>query len=240
MNQYVNDFNDTVRTYYEDLKKFKPLTRTKEKRLIKLCKKGNLKAKNEILEANLRFVFDIAKRYTGRGVPISDLISDGNMGLLRAIDKFDEARDLKFISYAVWWIRQAMLEDIKKTRLLNHIEIEPNMSNDTVLEKKLSDDEDEHVSYYEVGFSNENDEKSKETVETQKSVVSDLLENLTDRERDIIELSYGLNNKKELTLTEIAKKYNMSIERIRQINVKSMRKLRSSAMMYNDIEEILS
>lgn len=240
MNQYVNDFNDTVRTYYEDLKKYKPLTRTKEKRLIKLCKKGNLKAKNEILEANLRFVFDIAKRYTGRGVPISDLISDGNMGLLRAIDKFDETRDLKFISYAVWWIRQAMLEDIKKTRLLNHIEIEPNMSNDTVLEKKLSDDEDEHVSYYEVGFSNENDEKSKETVETQKSVVSDLLENLTDRERDIIELSYGLNNKKELTLTEIAKKYNMSIERIRQINVKSMRKLRSSAMMYNDIEEILS
>ena len=240
MNQYVNDFNDTVRTYYEDLKKFKPLTRTKEKRLIKLCKKGNLKAKNEILEANLRFVFDIAKRYTGRGVPISDLISDGNMGLLRAIDKFDETRDLKFISYAVWWVRQAMLEDIKKTRLLNHIEIEPNMSNDTVLEKKLSDDEDEHVSYYEVGFSNENDEKSKETVETQKSVVSDLLENLTDRERDIIELSYGLNNKKELTLTEIAKKYNMSIERIRQINVKSMRKLRSSAMMYNDIEEILS
>lgn len=240
MNQYVNDFNDTVRTYYEDLKKYKPLTRTKEKRLIKLCKKGNLKAKNEILEANLRFVFDIAKRYTGRGVSISDLISDGNMGLLRAIDKFDETRDLKFISYAVWWIRQAMLEDIKKTRLLNHIEIEPNMSNDTVLEKKLSDDEDEHVSYYEVGFSNENDEKSKETIETQKSVVSDLLENLTDRERDIIELFYGLNNKKELTLTEIAKKYNMSIERIRQINVKSMRKLRSSAMMYDDIEEILS
>jgi len=240
MNQYSNDFNDTVRTYYEDLKKYKPLTRTKEKRLIRLCKKGNLKAKNEIIEANLRFVFDIAKRYTGRGVSISDLISDGNMGLLRAIEKFDETRDLKFISYAVWWVRQAMLEDINKTKLLNHIEIEPNTSNDAVLEKTLTDGEDEHVSYYEIGFSNEKEEKSREVLESQKIVVSDLLSNLTDREKDIIELSYGLNNKKELSLTEIAAKYNMSIERIRQINVKSMRKLRSSAMLYDNIEEILS
>ena len=138
MNQYANDFNDTVRVYYDDLKKYKPLTRAKEKRLLKKCKKGNLKAKNEIIESNLRFVFDIAKRYTGRGVSISELISDGNMGLLRAIDKFDETKDVKFISYAVWWIRQAMLESIKKKNLFSFVEMEPDKDNETSLDKTLN------------------------------------------------------------------------------------------------------
>ena len=113
-NQHANDFTRTTEVYFEELKRYKPLTKAKERRLLKKCKKGNLKAKNEILESNLRFVFDIAKHYTGRGVSISELISDGNVGLLRAIDKFDETKDVKFISYAVWWIKQAMLESIKK------------------------------------------------------------------------------------------------------------------------------
>ena len=138
MNQYANDFTNTVQTYYNELKKYKPLTRAKEKRLLRKCKKGSLKAKNEILEANLRFVFDIAKHYTGRGVPISELISDGNMGLLRAIDKFDETKDVKFISYAAWWIRQAMLEAIKKKRMLSMVEIDPTESNDTIFERKIN------------------------------------------------------------------------------------------------------
>ena len=90
MNQYANDFTETVRVYYDDLKKYKPLTKAKERRLLKKCKKGNLKAKNEILEANLKFVFDVAKHYTGRGVSISDLISEGNLGLIKSIEKFDE------------------------------------------------------------------------------------------------------------------------------------------------------
>ena len=89
-NQYANDFNRTVITYYNELTKYKPLTKSREKRLLRLCKKGNIKAQNEIIESNLKFVFDIARHYTGRGVPISDLISEGNMGLLKAIDKFDE------------------------------------------------------------------------------------------------------------------------------------------------------
>ena len=237
MNQYANDFTETVRVYYDDLKKYKPLTKAKEKRLLKKCKKGNLKAKNEILEANLRFVFDIAKHYTGRGVPISELISDGNIGLLRAIEKFDESKDVKFISYAVWWIRQAMLESIKRRNAVNFVEIEPNTDNDSSMDKKLIEDDEDDVSFNN-DFSNENDEKSIEVSENQRNIITSLIGTLSDRERDIVENYYGINDKKELTLTDIGKKYNLSSERVRQIKLNAIRKLRSKILLYDDLEDL--
>ena len=232
MNQYANDFTETVRVYYDDLKKYRPLTKAKERRLLKKCKKGNLKAKNEILESNLRFVFDIARHYTGRGVPISELISDGNMGLLRAIEKFDESKDVKFISYAVWWIRQAMLESIKKKNAINFVEIEPNTDNDVSMDKKLIED-DEDDTYFNNDFSNENDEKESEIKIGQKNIVIKLLNVLDERERDVIESYYGINDKKELTLTDIGKKYNLSSERVRQIKKKGLMKLRTKMLLLN-------
>ena len=237
MNQYANDFTETVRVYYDDLKKYKPLTKAKEKRLLKKCKKGNLKAKNEILEANLRFVFDIAKHYTGRGVPISELISDGNIGLLRAIEKFDESKDVKFISYAVWWIRQAMLESIKRRNAINFVEIEPNTDNDSSMDKKLIEDDEDDV-FFNNDFSNENDEKSMEVSENQRNIITSLIGTLSDRERDIVENYYGINDKKELTLTDIGKKYNLSSERVRQIKLNAIRKLRSKILLYDDLEDL--
>ena len=237
MNQYANDFTETVRVYYDELKKYKPLTKAKEKRLLKKCKKGNLKAKNEILEANLRFVFDIAKHYTGRGVPISELISDGNIGLLRAIEKFDESKDVKFISYAVWWIRQAMLESIKRRNAINFVEIEPNTDNDSSMDKKLIEDDEDDVSFNN-DFSNENDEKSIEVSENQRNIITSLIGTLSDRERDIVENYYGINDKKELTLTDIGKKYNLSSERVRQIKLNAIRKLRSKILLYDDLEDL--
>ena len=237
MNQYANDFTETVRVYYDDLKKYKPLTKAKERRLLKKCKKGNLKAKNEILEANLRFVFDIAKHYTGRGVPISELISDGNIGLLRAIEKFDESKDVKFISYAVWWIRQAMLESIKRRNAINFVEIEPNTDNDSSMDKKLIEDDEDDVSFNN-DFSNENDEKSMEVSENQRNIITSLIGTLSDRERDIVENYYGINDKKELTLTDIGKKYNLSSERVRQIKLNAIRKLRSKILLYDDLEDL--
>ena len=237
MNQYANDFTETVRVYYDDLKKYKPLTKAKERRLLKKCKKGNLKAKNEILEANLRFVFDIAKHYTGRGVPISELISDGNIGLLRAIEKFDESKDVKFISYAVWWIRQAMLESIKRRNAINFVEIEPNTDNDSSMDKKLIEDDEDDV-FFNNDFSNENDEKSIEVSENQRNIITSLIGTLSDRERDIVENYYGINDKKELTLTDIGKKYNLSSERVRQIKLNAIRKLRSKILLYDDLEDL--
>lgn len=237
MNQYANDFTHTVRVYYDELKKYKPLSRAKERRLLKQCKRGNLKAKNEILEANLRFVFDIAKHYTGRGVPIADLISDGNMGLLRAIDKFDETKDVKFISYAVWWIRQAMSESIKKKRAVNFVEIEPNEDNDSIIDNKMVDDEDDDDSKSS-NYSNEHEEKEKEVSQNQKAVVSKIISTLNERERAIIESYYGINNEKKLNLIDIGKKYNLTSERVRQIKVSAIRKLRSNMMLYDDFEDL--
>jgi RNA polymerase primary sigma factor len=240
MNQFINDFNRTTQVYYDDLKKYKPLTKVKEKRLLKLSRKGNLKAKNELLEANLKFVFDIAKHYTGRGLSISELISEGNMGLLRAIEKFDEEKDIKFISYAVWWIRQAMLEAVKRKKLLKMVEIDPAKSNDDIFERKIADDEDEVIGgMNDVGFSNEADEYKKELGRDQKEVIGKLLNSLNSREREVIEYYYGLNNKRELTLSEIGSKLGLSSERVRQVKLKSIRKLRSSMMMYDDMEELL-
>ena len=240
MNQYVNDFNRTTQVYYDDLKKYKPLTKAKEKRLLKLSRKGNLKAKNELLEANLKFVFDIAKHYTGRGLSISELISEGNMGLLRAVDKFDEEKDVKFISYAVWWIKQGMLEAIRKKRLITLVEIDPTESNDSIFERKIADDEDETMGgISDVGFSDEAEERKKELGANQREVIGKLLNSLNTREKEIIEHYYGLSNKRELTLNEIGKKYNLSSERVRQVKLTAIRKLRSSMMMYDDMEELL-
>ena len=230
-NQYVNDFNATVVAY-------KPLTRAKERRLLKLCKNGNLKAKNELIEANLKFVFDVAKHYTGRGISISDLISEGNMGLIKAVDKFDEDKDVKFISYAVWWIRQAMLEAIKKKKLLNIIEIENTESKVSVLESTISDDEDEIIKRGEVSFSNEAEERKRETSQAQKEVIEQLLSVLNKREREIIENYYGLNDMKELTLAEIGEKYNLSIERVRQINKTSFKKIRTQMMLFKEFDNL--
>lgn len=237
-NQYANDFNRTVITYYNELTKYKPLTKSREKRLLRLCKKGNIKAQNEIIESNLKFVFDIARHYTGRGVPISDLISEGNMGLLKAIDKFDETKDVKFISYAVWWIRQYMLDSIRKKKLLNIVEIE-NSETNTSLESSISDDEDEIVGNNDKAFSNEIEEYKRELSQSQKEIIKKLLNCLNKREREIIESYYGINDKEELNLSEIGEKFGLTSERVRQIKLSAFKKLRTSMMMYKDFEELL-
>lgn len=237
-NQYANDFTKTVQLYYDDLKKYKPLTKAREKRFLRLAKKGNLKAKNKILESNLKFVFDVAKRYTGRGVPISELISEGNMGLLRAIDKFDEEKDVKFISYAIWWIRQYMLEIIKKKKIINIVEVENTETKNSVLETTMLDEEDDVVNSNEKDFSNENEELKKEVVKTQKDIIASLLKELDEREKEIIENYYGINDKKELTLAEIGEKFSLSSERVRQINKNSIKKMRSKMMLLN-VQEAL-
>jgi RNA polymerase primary sigma factor len=240
MNQYVNDFNSTVRTYYDELKKYKPLSRARERRLLKLCKRGDEKAKNELLEANLKFVFDIAKRYTGRGISIGELISEGNMGLIKAVDKFDESQDVKFISYAVWWIRHSMLDAIRKSKLIKFVELDNENGNNQSLEKKVTDEEDESVSSGELMFSNEHDERKRETNDEQRRIISSLLTILSPREKFVIENYYGINNKNELTLSEIGIELKLSSERVRQVKKQALKKLRSKMMLYDNIGDIFN
>ena len=157
--------------------------------------------------------------------------------MLRAIEKFDESKDVKFISYAVWWIRQAMLESIKRRNAINFVEIEPNTDNDSSMDKKLIEDDEDDASFNN-DFSNENDEKSMEVSENQRNIITSLIGTLSDRERDIVENYYGINDKKELTLTDIGKKYNLSSERVRQIKLNAIRKLRSKILLYDDLEDL--
>lgn len=231
MNQYVNDFTDNVKKYYKELNKYEHLSKQEEKELILKCRNGDIGARNKLLESNLKFVFDIAKKYTGRGVPISDLISEGNMGLIRAYEKFDETKDVKFISYAVWWIKQAMLECIRKNSIKEMNETSDEETINPILDKAVMDDEDEHVTTYETEYSDEYDTIETETEEGHKIYVSFLLARLTNRERHVIESYYGFNDNKELTLYEIGKEMNLSSERVRQIKVTAMRKLRSYALL---------
>ena len=238
MNQYANDFTETVQAYYNDLKPYKPLSKAKEKKLLKLCSKGDLEAKNKILESNLKFVFDVAKRYSGRGVPIGELISEGNMGLIKAIERYDYDRDVKFISYAVWWIRQYMLDAIKKRKLHRFVEIDPKEGSSGIIERVVPDEEDDFVTEYDARYSNEGEERRKELTENQKNVLAKLMRVLNERERFVVEGYYGINGKKELTLSEIGNKMGISSERMRQVKITAIRKLRSQAILFDDVADI--
>lgn len=186
-NAYINDFNTTVQTYYKELKNCKPISREYEKELIKKAKKNNIKARNEILTSNLKFVFDVAKHYKGCGAPLEELISEGNMGLTKAIDKFDESKDVKFISYAVWWVRQSIQSYIKKNQLSSSIEIrESDDFNGKIKENPLDDEEDEIINRNEIILSNEEEENDKELKKNQKIVLDRLMSKLNPRCKFII------------------------------------------------------
>ncbi len=232
MNSYVNDFNLTVKTYYKELKNFKPLTKEDERNLLLLAKNNNIDAQNKIIECNLKFVFDIAKNYKGYGVPLEDLISEGNLGLVRAIQKFDMSRDVKFISYAVWWIRYYITDFIKKkwTRDSNECS-DQDLYNDKEKCVGVSDIEDEKVYKIDVILSDENDENEKSLNLEKVNFINELLDDLDERSRTIVEMYYGLNGYKEMNLHEIGQIYSISKERVRQICKRSLTKFRNEIML---------
>ena len=229
-NLYVNDFSTTVRTYYDELKRYKPITRAKEKELLIKAKNGDLKAQNEILEANLRFVFNIASRYKGNGAAISDLISEGNMGLVKAIQKYDIDKNVKFISYAVWWIRSSMQEFLKKRQSALNIEKDEESLNSLVVSNGIKDEEDEDVYKKEIILSDEEEEERKELQKRQRKIVDKLLSKLSEREKFIVEEYYGINGK-EKNLEELGNILKITKERVRQIKNAAFSKLRSDILL---------
>ena len=230
-NQYVNDFSTTVKTYYNELKRYKPISREKEKELLIKAKNGDLKAQNEILTSNLRFVFNIASRYKGNGAAISDLISEGNLGLVKAIQKFDTSKDVKFISYAVWWIRNAMQEFIKKRQASLNIEKEEEVLNKPLFSKGIPDSEDEWIEKRDVVLSDEEDEEKRELHKNQRKVIDTLMSKLCGREKAIIEKYYGIYGNKSKNLEELGKELGITKERVRQIKEQGLKKLRSEILL---------
>ena len=262
--------NDPVKMYLKEIGKVDLLTPQEEIELAKRILEGDEEAKRHLISANLRLVVNIAKHYVGRGMQILDLIQEGNMGLIKAVEKFDYTKGYKFSTYATWWIRQAitraiadqartiripvhMVETINKiTRVQRQLvqelgreptaeEISKKLDNslsperireiqriamDPVsLETPIGEEDDSHLG----DFIEDKDDQSPLEYTT-KSLLKDelysVMHDLTDREEKVLRLRYGLDDNHPRTLEEVGRVFNVTRERIRQIEAKAIRKLR--------------
>ena len=260
--------DDPVRMYLKEIGKVPLLTADEEIDLAHRMENGDIEAKRRLAEANLRLVVSIAKRYVGRGMQFLDLIQEGNLGLIKAVEKFDYRRGFKFSTYATWWIRQAitraiadqartiripvhMVETINKLirvsrQLLQELGREPQpdeiakeigMSVDKVreimkisqepvsLETPIGEEEDSHLG----DFIPDDDAPAPAEAAAftlLKEQLIDVLDTLTAREEKVLRLRFGLDDGRARTLEEVGKEFNVTRERIRQIEAKALRKLR--------------
>ncbi len=259
---------DPVRMYLKEIGKVPLLSADEEVELAKKMETGDLSARKRLAEANLRLVVSIAKRYVGRGMLFLDLIQEGNLGLIKAVEKFDYRKGYKFSTYATWWIRQAitraiadqartiripvhMVETINKLirvqrQLLQELGREPypeeiakemNLPVDRVreiqkisqepvsLETPIGEEEDSHLGDF-IQDDNVPVPAEAAAFTLLKEQLSEVLGTLTDRERKVLELRFGLDDGRARTLEEVGKEFNVTRERIRQIEAKALRKLR--------------
>lgn len=260
--------DDPVKTYLKEIGRVPLLTVGQEMALAKAARAGDADARRALSEANLRLVVSVAKRYAGRGLPFLDLIQEGNLGLMKAAEKFEPERGFKFSTYATWWIRQAitraiadqartiripvhMVETINKVirvsrQLLQELGHDPspeeiakemNMPVDRVrdilkiaqepvsLETPIGEEEDSHLGDFIP------DDDAPEPAEAAsfmllKEQLVEVLKTLTPREEKVLRLRFGIEDGHTRTLEEVGKEFNVTRERIRQIEAKALRKLR--------------
>ena len=260
--------NDNVRMYLKEIGKISLLSLEEEQELSRRVAEGDEQAKNILAESNLRLVVSIAKRYVGRGLLFLDLIQEGNIGLMKAVEKFDYDKGYKFSTYATWWIRQAitraladqartirvpvhMVETINKmARIERQMTLELNreptdaelakkmglsvdkiveirkISQDPVsLETPIGEEDDSHLGDF---LADERTMSPEEfaTYEILKDELREVLDTLTIREKEVLELRFGLFDGSSHTLEEVGKQFKVTRERIRQIEAKALRKLR--------------
>src|SRR5208337_220900 len=241
--------------YLKDINRVSLLTRSEEEHLAREAVRGNTAAKERLIRANLRFVVNVAKKYQHKGLPLEDLISEGNIGLMRAINRFDVDKGYHFISYAVWWVRQAILSALsEKSRTIR-------LPTNRALElSKIQKSEGEKTSatgsaanLLLVGReplsldapSGPDDDSAPfgETVEDRaaprqddlaiesclREEINAVLGSLARKESEIIQYRFGLNGRKPLSLRELGARFRLTKERIRQIEKKAIRQLQSSS-----------
>ena len=223
-NVYVNDFTRSVKAYYEELRQFKVLSREEERALIIKAKNNNTAARQELVQCNLRFVFEIAKRYTGHGVAIEDLIAEGNLGLFKAIEKFDLAQEIRFATYAIHWIKFYIKDLIKNHYATRVLEVSEEVLNSNIKANHL-DDEDDVVLMRDCLPM----EDSQVTINETKNELMMLTNLLKPREKQIVRSYYGLVGDRPKTLEEIGDELELSKERIRQLRDESLEFLKVAA-----------
>ena len=260
--------NDPVRMYLKEIGKIPLLTQEEEHALAKRMADGDEAARQKMVEANLRLVVSIAKRYVGRGLPLLDLVQEGNLGLIKAVGKFDYTKGYKFSTYATWWIRQAisraiadhartiripvhMVETMNRVSRASHelvqelgrdptpqeiakrlhvpvekvVEIMRVAQEPISLETPVGEEDDSHLGDFI------QDEEAFEPADAAsyallREQLADVLKTLTPREEKVLRLRYGLTDGKLHTLEEVGEEFNVTRERIRQIEAKALRKLR--------------
>jgi len=218
------EHDKSVTTYFEEVAAYSPLSHEEEYELWRKYKyEDDMEARNKLIAANLKFVASIAKQYQGRGLSYADLIAEGNVGLMKALDKFDGERGYKVISYSVWWIRQTILEALSK-RNASEAEDLP-MDYEKPLE---TEDDDYRTEMSDEAYLNDGIERNKEMERAE--AIKFLMDYLNQRERNIITKYYGLDGNKPKTLEEIGMEYGLTKERIRQIKNTSFKKMRSIAL----------
>lgn len=209
----AKDYEEEIEYYFKSLKEYRQLSKEEERELGLRIKNGDKRALNKLVEHNLKFVVNIAKGYRERGVPFADLVSEGNLGLIHAASKFDPNKDIRFISYAVWWIRCYINDFIDE----QYCGVE------------VSTDDYKDYQYREDQINTEF-EDNLNSLNDRNSTIADLLMCLKDREKKIIQMSFGLNGEREMTLDEISKATDLSMERVRQIKDNAIMKLKCEVL----------
>lgn len=264
----VMSVNDPVRMYLKEIGKIPLLTGEEEQEVAKRLAEGDEQAHNTMVESNLRLVVSIAKRYVGRGLPFLDLIQEGNLGLIKAVGKFDYEKGYKFSTYATWWIRQSisraiadhartiripvhMVETINRVSRASH-ELVQDLGRDPTtseiadrlnlpmekveeimrvaqepisLETPVGEEDDSHLSDF-IQDEDASEPADAATFAMLREQLADVLKTLTPREEKVLCLRYGLTDGKMHTLEEVGEEFDVTRERIRQIEAKALRKLR--------------
>lgn len=212
-------------TYFNDIQNIRRLTRREEQILSEKIQKGDEQALNKLVYHNLRFVVNIAKNYRNNNVPFADIISEGNLGLIRAAHKFDSTKGVKFISYAVWWIKNSINECIEKYNRDNET-----LSYDDYTINKCTDLDNKFEQI------NEDFEEKINNIQSRKDAIESLMKCLHEREIKILTLFFGLNGGREMTLEEVGKEMCLTNERVRQIKDSALSKLKCEVLTYTDDE----
>ena len=269
--QVTNRDTASLDKYLQEIGKVDLITADEEVVLAQKIRAGDYDALERLTKANLRFVVSVSKQYQNQGLSLPDLINEGNLGLIKAAQRFDETRGFKFISYAVWWIRQSILQALAEqarivrlplnkigsinkiskalSRLEQEFEREPNVQEiarhlnvdesevieslknsgrHVSMDAPLKQDEDNNL--YDILRSEENQNpESGLMYDSLKTEIERAVSTLTKREADVLRLYFGLNSKHPLTLEEIAEKFDLTRERVRQIKEKAIRRLKQTS-----------